>query len=229
FTIRSHSIPLLILNENREQYVNALQAADQGNYQAFTDFMFERAVDGIRLVDESMRAATTSSIEAAVSELQRLYQTRSGFTREEFLKAGQLLIESLSTELISQAKLPMISTVADYQTGYSTLTGSPPNPAYRYHSEGSNRLLFRLFSKPPIQAFVERGFAIEIPRNPQVAELIIRHLITGESFEANIKEVFPQQTAAFKMRLKITVESILADAVSELSRKVADSIARNNF
>ncbi|MFN0121266.1 MAG: Fic family protein, partial [Blastocatellia bacterium] len=42
FTIRSHSIPLLILNENREQYVNALQAADQGNYQAFTDFMFER-------------------------------------------------------------------------------------------------------------------------------------------------------------------------------------------
>jgi hypothetical protein len=49
---------LLILSENRSSYTDALTEADKGNHQRFVNFVFERALDAIRLRGKSLRAAS---------------------------------------------------------------------------------------------------------------------------------------------------------------------------
>src|SRR5207249_3959278 len=45
FTYRASSIPLLILAEDRLEYLSALRTADERNYQAFVDFTLEKTLD----------------------------------------------------------------------------------------------------------------------------------------------------------------------------------------
>ncbi|HSO74367.1 MAG TPA: Fic family protein, partial [Blastocatellia bacterium] len=75
FTFRAQSIPLLILVDNRGDYLDALQAADAGDNQAFVDFTLERALDALQMASESVRAAAVTPIEEAVAEIKLLYKT----------------------------------------------------------------------------------------------------------------------------------------------------------
>jgi Fic family protein len=53
FTYRAISMPIVILSEQKETYLDALEGADGGNYQMFVDFMLERTVGTILFVRES--------------------------------------------------------------------------------------------------------------------------------------------------------------------------------
>jgi Fic family protein len=57
YTYRDQSIPILILNEKREEYLNALAEADNGDFQPFVDFISERTLDSIQLFSESIKPA----------------------------------------------------------------------------------------------------------------------------------------------------------------------------
>src|SRR6185295_2158384 len=57
FTYRSHSVPLLILLEHKPGYFAALRSADEGAAQAFVDFVFERTLDAISLIEQTLKAA----------------------------------------------------------------------------------------------------------------------------------------------------------------------------
>jgi Fic family protein len=50
FTYRAISMPIVILSEQKEAYLDALEGADGGDYQVFVDFMLARALDTIQLV-----------------------------------------------------------------------------------------------------------------------------------------------------------------------------------
>jgi Fic family protein len=63
YTCRSHSMPLMILAENRPDYLQALAAADAGDLQAFVDFVFDRVVEGILLAKVSLTATQVPSVE----------------------------------------------------------------------------------------------------------------------------------------------------------------------
>ena len=63
FTYRAISMPIVILSEQREIYLNALESADVGDYQTFVDFMLARSLDTIGLVSESLRSVSTQNAE----------------------------------------------------------------------------------------------------------------------------------------------------------------------
>ena len=45
FTYRAISMPIMILSEHKNSYLDSLEEADSGNFQAFFGFMFRRAID----------------------------------------------------------------------------------------------------------------------------------------------------------------------------------------
>ena len=50
FLLQAQHIPLVVFADQRNEYLDGLSAADQGNYQAFTDFMFHCAIQAIQLI-----------------------------------------------------------------------------------------------------------------------------------------------------------------------------------
>jgi Fic family protein len=111
FTYRSSSVPLLILVENRQNYLDSLREADDGHYQSFVDFTLERGLDAIRLFDESIRAAMAPSVDDAVAKLKGLFVTKGGYSHKEVDLAGQSFIKAFEAALKQEAekrKIPQI-------------------------------------------------------------------------------------------------------------------------
>lgn len=54
FTYRAISMPVVILSEHKENYLDALESADGGNYELFVEFVLERALETILFLIEGI-------------------------------------------------------------------------------------------------------------------------------------------------------------------------------
>jgi Fic family protein len=93
FTYRAISVPVVILSEQKNGYLDDLEMSDAGDYQPFADFMLNRCLDTITLVDESLRSAATDSGESIAAAFQSFYVTRGGYTHEQVDQLGKNLAE----------------------------------------------------------------------------------------------------------------------------------------
>ena len=57
FLIKACGVPLVVWSDQDDEYLDALGAADRGNYQAFVDFIFDRALDAMGGVADRMGPA----------------------------------------------------------------------------------------------------------------------------------------------------------------------------
>ena len=228
YTYRSHSIPLLILNENKEDYLTALSAADSGNHQQFVNFILERALDGIRIVDESVRAAGGPSIEEEAAKLRQLYVTKGGYSQNEVDAAGLELIKLWQTEIRDQLEKMQISDVATFLVTREAYNGPVARESYRLTSPGDdkfNAISVRIFSIPPASAEFDMNFIIEVPRDcGQADDLLLRNLQIDSTFTARMTELLPKPTAALRMRLSIAVQRNLSEAFKQLQIRAAKAI-----
>ncbi len=226
FTYRANSTPLLILVENRSQYLVSLEASDRGEYQPFVDFVLERASDSIMLFNESLRTASIPATEDSIADIKRLYVTKGGYSHAEVDEAGYKLFELFKAELEkSQTKLSitgMLEFVVNVDQEGSNVKGS----LYRQPiTQGAPRLIISISTKPPAAAGVRSVFTLEVPRDCGLDDdIIIRSLQTNESFEARITELMPVVSAVLQMRMSIAVQRIIGELISELKGKASDSL-----
>jgi Fic family protein len=235
FTYRSHSIPLLILAENRNDYFASLEAADAGRFQSFVDFILERGLDAIQLAHESLRLATLPSIEDSVAELQRLYVTRGADDRAQVDETGVRFLESLYQELVHQIKEIQLPAeiqifIQPAQIGidpnrFIVITYHPAKATSRLPLEGGLTVLFTLISAAPAHAQLMRTFGLEVPKDFDGEDTFaIQILETGELFEARATELIPVVSASLQMRISIWIHRILSEAFKELARQATESL-----
>jgi Fic family protein len=224
FTYRAHSIPLLVLAENRGDYITSLESADTGNFQLFIDFVMERALDGIRLVDESIRAALTPNVDDSVAEIKRLYVTRGGYSHTDVDQAGFKLMELFQAEMNRQIEKVTIQGMIGANTQTSGGNHQLTRVSNRFPLSGGRIISSFLSTSQPASAGVVRSFGLEVPKDcGRDDDLVIVNTQNGDAFEARMSELVPVPTAAFQMRLCVFAERIIADAAGELSRKAVEA------
>jgi Fic family protein len=221
FTYRSHSIPLMVLVENRKDYLESLAAADAGNYQAFVDFTMERALDSILLVDESLGAALSPRPADALGELDALFTTSGGYSQEQVDDAGRVLLEQIRAEFdaavsrFEQGERVRIAVSRSNQYGRGALTLPGVRPVL---ATGWDRLSLNLATGAPVQADVHATFMVTVPldagRDDDVTMVDLE--TQRRVFSARLSELLPEPTAALKMRISIGVQRILGDALNRL-------------
>lgn len=228
FTYRACSIPLLILVENRRDYLSALELSDKGNFQPFIDFVLERGLDSIRLFSESIRAANVRPAENTLAEIKGLYVTKGGYSHTDVDEAGYTLIELLHQEYLKyQSKLP-IENLVSFRVRILQAQQEVLNPAYRLPmTKGSKTLIVSLSTTPPAHASVSREFSLEVPRDcGKDDDIIIRDIQTNELFEARMAELVPNASAVLQMRVSIAVQRTIRELTEELREKAEQSLRR---
>jgi hypothetical protein len=230
FSYRSHAIPLMVLAENRGEYIASLEAADGGRFQSFVDFILERMLDGIRLVDESIRAATAPSVQNSIEIIKNLNLTKGGYTHEQVDQAGIQLTSLLQFELGKQLQQiqPSDSVSASVQSGVRGHAIS--NPGNRFLLDGQRGVLLRMVTKMPANASVERIFELEVPKDSgKNDDLLLINVDTQEKFEARMSELLPSPSAALQMRLSILAERTVAEALDALAKLATSSLASQGY
>jgi Fic family protein len=223
FTYRSQSIPLLILVDNRKEYYAALESADNGDYQRFVDFILERAIDAVRLANESLRAAKFPSIDDALASIKRLYVTKGGYSHAEVDQAGFRFLELFNKEANQQIQKVSVKDILNAGVGFGNNAQGPTNPKYRRPiTQGNQWMQISLSTVAPAATQVTRDFILELPKDcDSNDDLIIHDLNTNEVFGSHIIELTPMPTAALQMRISIEIERILREMIDELSKKAA--------
>jgi len=237
FTYRAESIPLLILRENAS-YLPALESADRGNYQVFVDFILERALDAIKLAEESLRTASAPSVQNKLADLKSLYVTRGGYTHAEVDGAGYRFMEIFQEEINRQMQ-DAIEKMRD-SAGKSQLSFEAPVQLVGYEntrttsrwpiSDGPRKLHLMITSASPANAQVDRTYGLEVPRDcGREDDLIIQNLATHELLEARVTELIPVPSAALQMRVSMAVERILGEALAEMHLRAEEMLRGRGY
>ena len=217
FMYRSRSIPLLIFADQKAVYLASLEAADLGNFQQFVDFISERSLDTIQLVEENIKAASAPPIEQSLEALKGLYVTKGGFTHEEVDRAGIILFDALANEISRQMEkiqMPQLVKAAARMhspgltiANYRGLLGGQPNA-----------LVMNLNTKAPAHATASNHVSLLVPKDcGREDDLLLIDSQTAQRFGARISEVVPTLSATLQLRLKMFAEGFVARSLNQLA------------
>jgi len=132
FTYREASVPLLILNEHRDTYFEALAQADRGNPQPFVDFIGKVARDGVELVRDVLLTALAPRPEELLHEFDELNRVdpqsreRNEVGRElgEWLVTrARELVEEMDSASVALSVEPIESRQSNYPKAFRPIPG----------------------------------------------------------------------------------------------------------
>ncbi len=218
---REESVPFLVLSESRKEYFGALAAADAGVFEAFVQFTLQRLLAAIRLVDESIVAASVPQPEEMLEALQNLYITRGGFTHAEVDRAGNNLLGLFAAEVSLLTQENRSREEASFISRMEIGTYAVEDNAYRLTISPRPQLLEVVVgSVPPAAAQVRRQFGLEVPRDcGRDDNLRVRILPGKDVFEAGVREVLPHPTGDLQLRIRMRVRQVFGQLLEELHKQ----------
>ncbi len=244
FTYRAISMPIMILSEHKEAYLDALEAADGADYQSFVDFMLARALDTMMLVIESFRSALAPTPEEAADSIKSLYVTRGGYTQAEVDHAGDVLRMMVEEEL---RRIAAENTGSNLRSGIAVWTAQQdfhfePDPAYRLLADSRGDLSFlhvEFNSSPPAQARIFRNYAVWLPRDAASDDDLHLVLVQGglnsggyytkqKSFSVRMNELVPTVSGVLKIRIGLFAERIFGEMLPELRNEAKRELQGKN-
>lgn len=226
FLYRAVSIPFLVLAEDRDEYFDALETADNGNFQQIINFTMERSFTAIDLVELSIKAGARKDVSKSLEELSAFYITKGGFRHEEVDSAANVLLnlcEKLLTIEFSKIKdHPNLELANIQKSGH---TYRPYSKDYRLFLSGHGIILtLDITSMQPAHAGVSTTLQIHIPKDCGINDdFIIKNTNTKEIISARINEILPSVKSGLEIKLKIFAESTINELVDRLyneARKV---------
>ncbi len=250
FTYRAQSIPLLILFEKRDEYIDALGEADRGNFRVFIDFVLERTLDSIQLVEESIRAAEPRSARESLSGLRNLNQTKSGYTHEEIDRAALELVKQFRSEIndFIEAEVGGSSESLDIRTitflsGAVSSISHPILSGYRFINQESqfqeretpSAFALRITTKNLPKTFgIECVLVVIVPNNSGIEDDVVIQMARRQNssgytqaeivFQVRLSELLPQISAITQMRLKMLSQSLVEEVLAELEERAREAI-----
>jgi Fic family protein len=226
FTYRAISIPILILTEQKAAYLDSLEAADRGNYQSFVQFMMERALDTIQLVEESLKTAKAPSPKYNLETIEHLYSTRGGFTQEQVDSAGLSLSALFRDELsarLPKSSQPKISINFDAIQPVAITSAS-----LRTTLSKQGSFMVSLRSAAPLAAISTKSFALWVPKDMNQEDDIQLLEVDGvEAFTARMSDLTPGPNGVTKLRMTMFAERIITEMISTLGERAEET--RSNW
>jgi Fic family protein len=226
FTYRAISMPIMILSEHKGAYLDALEAADRGEYRRFVDFMMARSLDTIALVNESLLGSLSTSPERGVEAIDMLYTTKGGYEQLEVDARGSALQNLLMDELTKVfSKNPSLNL--RYETNLVGEGRNPSDATHRLPLTGARRLDVRLQTTTPPNAVSVRTYHLFLPTDSDDDDEVQLERADGkESFTARISELFPAISGVLQIRLSIFAERVAGAMLTEIKSALEKALGR---
>jgi Fic family protein len=217
FTYRAISMPIMILSERKGAYLDALESADSGRFQEFVDFMLQRSLDTMNVVNESFRGAIVPDRSESLSAIDKLYFTKGGFTEAQVDDAGVWLVSVLDNEFkkaIAGIESPNVRGQVELNAGVLPASTS----SHRGPLGNKGRKIFViLHSDDPAGANVKREFTLLVPRDAQSEDdILIQSTFNGDTFSARIEEIYERQAGLVEIRAAIFARRIVDELLAQL-------------
>jgi Fic family protein len=243
FTYRAISMPIMILSEQKNAYLDSLEAADGGECQVFVDFMLDRALDTLILVSDSLQDAHEPSLEESAAAITGLYITKGGYEQAQVDEAGRNLGALILAELgksISKIAAPSLNGGA-----ISFLAGSistTPSPTHRPLLKDNGELIvysLELHTSTPATARIDRKYALWLPKDAnsdddilfaRIADNLVMASIDKDKivFFARMSDLLPSVSGVLMIRIGLFSDRLVGEVLKEL-KVLAEQALRGEY
>jgi Fic family protein len=228
FTYRAISMPIMILSEHKESYLDALERADKGGYQDFVEFMLARALDTIRIVEESLDGGRAPSAEESLNAIDRLYLTKGGYTLGEIDERGTKVLELVRDELASASSKIAVRSVKSEVQNVQGGRG-PSDDRHRLPLVGARGFDLRFISAAPASAVVIRRYHLFLPKDACAGDDVLIERADGkEAFVARIDEIASKSLGVLRIRVGLFADRVVREMLAELT-SLAEKVIKGRF
>ena len=213
YLYRDPGVPLVIFADQRDLYLDALEAADAGRPSSFVQFVAQRVIDTVNMVVGSLGLHDEDDTDIAA-----IAQATRGWPGEELVLASQRLQNAcascLADELLAAKGLPSRMSVAVDGSNM----GNVPVPA-GYVIAGP----FAWVSLTAVidQSSQQRYFfshVVAVATEPNRAELlVVPHDSEGVPLEVWLREIDPVETTSLRIRLDTWAQNVVRRFIKQLS------------
>jgi Fic family protein len=217
FLYRSPGVPLLIFADQRNQYLDALEAADAGRPDTFVRFIAERVIDTVNLVAVELSASTP---DAQQSTLETIRSTLANGTDEDVLLAAERLSGLAKAHLVEASKS------IDLPHGASILVTGP----HKHRSSVVAPEGYRLISKSGTwitSDLIEPNewhhceICVSTSRG-NAAELLVVSDDGLEPLEVWLREIDPVESTALTLRLDAWAKAAIQRFLTAIAQSIQE-------
>jgi Fic family protein len=228
FTYRAISMPIMILSEHKETYLDALEAADMGQYQVFADFLFRRSINTMTLVGDTIRRSSFPSAAESLAAINDASVHKGRFSDQQVDEGGVRLMNLLDAEVrkeLSKVEIGKVQGKTGMAAGGHQGYFSDHRPAQNVGHHLSVELLSiqpsRLpqVSMPP--AVVTRQYDLFVPRDANPGdEYLVRDRKGTDQFAVPVDDVLPALSGTLQIRAELFAERVVAELLANLKSEV---------
>jgi Fic family protein len=229
YLYRSPGIPLVVFADQKNSYIDALEAADAGKPRKFVQFISDRVVDAIGLVQTAVRNASQPDIGQQVKDITSMLQGRGGLQHAEVDAVATRLIELFAASIERQLEkynlqAPLKATLQRINTTQISSFGAyRPLPGTNLHVQ------LILTSAAPAAAQSMRLYGVVVARPDNAGADFIVSYGGSVVLEVFLRELVPVASGALIYRADMAAERELRELLSDVAAKAKQSLRSSGY
>lgn len=234
FSYRAYSMPIVILSERRNEYIDTLEIADNDNFAPFIQFIMNRYIDTLTLLEDDIATSLLGNADDFYKNITALYTTSGGYTHNQVEDAGIRLADHIFNELNNKCSQYMIRPEIGLKAAIQDKNYVVNTDGYRQLlSKPGKRIHIQFSSQPPADAQFTMVWQLEIPndcdKNDELIIIPSNDVSAKHSFSARISDVTPDVSSSLQWRINMFVERILSSGLSQLESMASSSLKEKGY
>ncbi|MHD0299756.1 Fic family protein [Rhodococcus qingshengii] len=215
YLYRSPGVPFIVFADQRNEYYDALEAADSGDPFPFVHFVMTRTIDAIGII-RSMLTRSGPSIAATVAGLNKLFD--SGAQDPELQAAAVRLRNLAAAEAMKQLQELSLPSQLTVLANPGHVRQVPPPPGYGVVGDDGSWYMDARSTWPHeirLWAFI----AVFVKVKGSAASEILMASRPDDGLEVWMRELEPVESETLKLKLAGWVEGKIAELLDEVTKK----------
>ena len=225
FLYRRPGVPLVIFADQKDAYLDGLEAADQGRPERFVRFILGQIADVVGLVQVSARSSSRPA-SASIAELREVLLRAEHFPEGEASGIAKRLLDAVYADLRER----MGSLGLPEGVRMSVTSTTPVTEAtVRQGRSALSQLLIRLAADAPADTAVVSAVTVGIVWADAVPSFRVRAVEPHPDLTVELREAFPTFSGVLDLKVKLWVEGLIDRVLDQLQEQARTVLRQRGY
>lgn len=230
FTFRAVGLPFLLFESQKNDYRAALAAADKGDVQAFQDFVTDRVDDAALVLRDALAGLVGPSPTELAQQIRDLVTLEGGLDHRGRDHLAASLANDVVEEFLRQWNATGGGSGIEPIADIVKEAWDPQMVRYAPLAERRRYARLGVRSREPSSGETWRQVHPLISRDREDEFPFLLHCReTGEELSVRLRDVHPQRTDIYRLRLEYFTKRLLAEMLQDLGPQMHASLRRNGY
>jgi Fic family protein len=213
YLYRRPGVPLVIFADQKDEYLDALEAADDGNLRAFVRFVEARVADIVGIVEVATAQPDAPSSGTSLASLREAFIGREGLPLDELNAVAYRIQEAAVAEILKQLEqLTLPAGIRAVRDEYSDIESPSLDPEYRWPAH----LRSYIVGLTGHGLWATKTLYVAVRRSDVDGPAFLLFLNDSRKLHVELRDAYPSLAAVFSIKLQLWTDGLVRNLLAEL-------------